>query len=161
MTAPRTRSSVVVRWAVVATVGALLLAPTAGARPLHPGRRSPTPVELRDRMLALINRTRATRGLPSLRLNARLSREALHHSRAMAREQRLFHTQGLVVLIGNAGGTAFGENLGKGRGLQGIRDAWLRHGDTRSILLDARFRHAGLGVVHVDGFYWVTLQAFN
>jgi hypothetical protein len=79
----------------------------------------------------------------------------------MAREQRLFHTQGLVVLIGNAGGTAFGENLGKGRGLQGIRDAWLRQSDTRGILLDARFRHAGLGVVHVDGFYWVTLQAFN
>ena len=161
MTAPRTRTSVVVRWAVVATIGLALLAPMAAARPLHRAVQPPTSVDLRDRMLALINRSRATRGLPSLRLNVRLSREALGHSRAMAHEQQLFHTQGLVGLITQAGGTVFGENLGKGRGLRGIRDAWLRHDDTRRILLDARFRHAGLGVLHRDGFYWVTLQAYD
>ena len=55
----------------------------------------------------------------------------------------------------------FGEDVGKGRGLRGIRDAWLRRADTRRILLDPRFHHVGLGVVHVDGFYWVTLQAFD
>jgi len=161
MTAPRTRSRVVVRWAVVATVALAIVAPAAGARPIRPTVRPPTPTELGDRMLALINRARATRGLPSLRLSPRLSREALHHSRAMAREHRLFHTPDLAALISHEGGTVFGENLGKGRGLVGIRDAWLREGDTRGNLLDARFRHAGLGVVHRDGFYWVTLQAFD
>ena len=149
------------RWAVVATVGLALMTPAAAAQATRSTARPPSPAELRDQMLALINRARATRGLASLRLSGRLSAEALGHSRAMAREQRLFHTPGLVVLIGSAGGSVYGENLGKGRGLRGIRDAWLRHGDTRGILLDGRFRHAGLGVVHAAGFYWVTLQAFD
>jgi hypothetical protein len=26
---------------------------------------------------------------------------------------------------------------------------------------DPRFHHVGLGVVHADGFYWVTLQVFD
>jgi len=52
-------------------------------------------------------------------------------------------------------------DLGKGRALEGIRNAWIRRADTRRILLDPRFLHVGLGVVHVDGFFWVTLQAFD
>jgi len=160
MTASRT-PSMVVRSALLAALILGLLAPAAKGQPVRTATRQPTPTELRDQMLALINRARATRGLASLSLNGRLSGEALGHSRAMAREQRLFHTPGLVVLIGSAGGSVYGENLGKGRGLRGIRDAWLRHGDTRGILLDGRFRHAGLGVVHAAGFYWVTLQAFD
>ena len=159
MKAPRTPSKVM-RSALLATVALALLAPAAAGQPARTTTRPPSPTELRDQMLALINRARATRGLASLRLS-RLSAEALGHSRAMAREQRLFHTPGLVVLISNAGGTVYGENLGKGRGLRGIRDAWLRQGDTRGILLDGRFRNAGLGVVHAAGFYWVTLQAFD
>ena len=55
----------------------------------------------------------------------------------------------------------FGEDLGKGRSLEGIRNAWIRRADTRRIMLDPRFEHVGLGVVHVDGFFWVTLQAFD
>jgi len=160
MTAPRT-PPVVVRWMALVAVGLALLAPLAVAQPVSAAARPPTPVELRDRMLALVNRARAARGLPSLRLNGRLSHEALRHSRAMAGQMRLFHTEGLATMIGHVGGSVFGENLGKGRGLRGIRDAWLRQADTRRILLDARFHHAGLGVIHRDGFYWVTLQAFD
>jgi hypothetical protein len=28
-------------------------------------------------------------------------------------------------------------------------------------MLDPRFHRVGLGVVHVDGYYWVTFQAFD
>ena len=112
-------------------------------------------------MLALVNRSRQSRGLPRLRLNLRLGKEALKHSRQMARAGAISHTADLDNLIRAVGGTVFGEDVGKGRSIVGIRDAWLRRPDTRPILLDARFHRVGLGVVHVNGFYWVTLQAFD
>lgn len=79
----------------------------------------------------------------------------------MARAGAISHTSNLGDLIRGVGGTVYGEDVGKGRGIVGIRDAWLRGPDTRPILLDARFHRVGLGVIHVGGFYWVTLQAFN
>lgn len=168
MTAPRTRSRVVARWILVATAGATILAPAVGAQPLGPvapahalGVPLSGPAELRHRMLGFINRSRTSRGLEPLRIDRRLSAEALGHSRKMARESRIFHTPGLAAIVAGEGGTVFGENLARGRGLRGIRDAWLRRTDTRRILLDPRFRRAGLGVLHRDGFYWVTLQAFD
>jgi uncharacterized protein YkwD len=94
-------------------------------------------------------------------MHARLSTEALRHSKRMARAGAISHTPSLADLVRGVGGSVFGEDLGKGRGLRGIRDAWLRRADTRRIMLDPRFRQVGVGVIHVAGYYWVTLQAFD
>ena len=144
---------------LLALIGATFVAPSANAR----GRRIAAPVaeELAQRMLRLVNRSREVRGLPQLRVHARLSKEALRHSRTMARTGTISHTSNLADLVRGVGGSVFGEDLGKGRGLQGIRDAWLRGADTSRIMLDPRFHHVGIGVVHVNGYYWVTLQVFD
>ncbi len=161
MTPPRARARLVVILAVSAMMGASFAAPSAHAlSPRHPTVRPGTSA-LRDRMLALVNRSRHSHGLPRLRLNLRLSREALKHSRQMARNGAISHTADLVNLIRGVGGTVFGEDVGKGRAIVGIRDAWLRRPDTHRILLDARFHNVGLAVIHIGGFYWVTLQAFD
>ncbi|MGZ5212390.1 MAG: CAP domain-containing protein [Actinomycetota bacterium] len=159
MITPRTRPRLAASLLLLTLVGAAFVAPSADAG----ARRAPRPTadELGQRMLRLVNRSREIRGLPELRMNAHLSAEALRHSRRMARAGTISHTPNLADLVRGVGGSVFGEDLGKGRGLQGIRDAWLRRADTRRIMLDPRFRHVGLGVVHVDGFYWVTLQAFD
>ncbi len=115
----------------------------------------------RRQILVLVNRSRQLRGLAPLHLNGRLSREALGHSRKMSRAGAISHTPHLASIIRSVGGTVFGEDVGKGRALHGIRDAWLRRNDTRRILLDGRFDRVGIGVIHVDGFFWVTLQAFD
>jgi len=159
MTTPRTRSTVAASLALFALLSVALIAPTADAGPRQ--GQGPESQEFRRHMLALVNRTRATHGLPLLRINDRLSREALRHSRQMAREGGISHTPNLADLVRSVGGSVFGEDLGKGRGLRGIRDAWMRRADTRRIMLDPRFHHVGLGVVHADGFYWVTLQVFD
>ena len=160
MTTPRIRSRLVVLVILGMTLAATSAVPSVHARP-HVAHRQPSDDELRDKMFGLVNRSRASRGLPRLELNGRLSREAYDHARHMARTGELTHTPNLADLISDAGGTVFGENLGRGRSLRGIRDAWLRRETTRRILLDARFHHVGLGIVHVDGFYWVTLQLFD
>ena len=159
MTTPRTRSTVAASLVLFALLSVTLVAPTAEAGP----RRGPQPTsdELAQRMLTLVNSSRASHGLPLLHVNERLSREALHHSRRMSREGVISHTPNLADLVRGVGGSVFGEDLGKGRGLRGIREAWMRRADTRRIMLDPRFGHVGLGVVHADGYYWVTLQVFD
>jgi uncharacterized protein YkwD len=161
MTTPRIRS-LVVSLTVSAMLTSLVLLTSAHARPLE--ARRPVHIvaaDTRDEMLELVNRSRRLRGLPALRINERVSREALAHSRLMSRTGTLSHTPSLAVIIVRAGGTVFGEDVGQGRGLRWIRDAWLGQSDTREILLDSRFHQAGLGLVQVDGFFWVTLQAFD
>ncbi len=159
MTSPRTRSRVATSLVLLTLVCASFVAPSARAGEDTAPR--PTADELAHRMLRLVNRSREMRGLPELRMNARLSKEALGHSRHMGRTGAISHTPNLADLVREVGGSVFGEDLGKGRGLDGIRDAWLRRADTRRIMLDPRFHHVGLGVVHVDGYYWVTFQAFD
>jgi uncharacterized protein YkwD len=153
------RATVATSLVLFALLSAILVAPTADAGP----RRGPEPTsdELARRMLTLVNRSRASHGLPLLHVNERLSREALHHSGRMSQEGVISHTPNLADLVRGVGGSVYGEDLGKGRGLRGIRDAWIRRADTRRIMLDPRFGHVGLGVVHADGFYWVTLQVFD
>lgn len=159
MTTPRTRSRLAATLAILALIGVAFVAPSAQAD----ARRGPKPTadELAQRILNLVNRSREIRGLPELHLNAHLCPEALRHSKHMARAGSISHTSNLADLVRGVGGSVFGEDLAKGRGLQGIRDAWLRRADTRAILLDPRFHHVGLGVVHAGGFYWVTFQAFD
>jgi uncharacterized protein YkwD len=159
MITPRTRSRLLASLMLFALLGVALVAPSVHAGPKR-ALEAPSE-ELRHRMLELVNRSRGAHGLGSLRLNERLSREALRHSKRMARDGAIAHTPNLAELVRSVGGSVFGEDLGKGRGLRGIRDAWIRREDTRRILLDPRFDHVGLGVVHVDGFYWVTLQVFH
>ena len=159
MTTPRTRSTVAASLVLFALLSAILVAPTADAGPRR--GQEPTSDELAQRMLVLVNRSRASHGLPILHVSERLSREALRHSRRMSREGVISHTPNLADLVRGVGGSVFGEDLGKGRGLRGIRDAWIRRADTRRIMLDPRFGHVGLGVVHAGGYYWVTLQVFD
>ena len=159
MTTARTHSAVAASLVLFALLSVTLVAPTADAGSRREQRSASD--DLRRRMLALVNRSRGSHGLQLLRINARLSREAFRHSRRMARDSAISHTPNLADLVRSVGGSVFGEDLGKGRGLRGIRDAWMRRADTRRIMLDPRFDQVGLGVVHADGFYWVTLQVFD
>jgi uncharacterized protein YkwD len=159
MTTPRNRSRLAASLLLLALVGATFIVPSAQADARAGGRM--TMNEITRRMLSLVNRSRANHGLVELRINEDLSKEALRHSRHMAKTGSITHTPNLAAIVRHVGGTVFGEDLAKGRGLEGIRNAWIRHAETRRILLDARFQHVGLGVVHVDGFFWVTLQAFD
>jgi uncharacterized protein YkwD len=158
MTIPRNRSRLAASLVLLALVGAMFIVPSA-----HAGTRADRRMtnEITRRMLSLVNRSRANHGLVELRINEDLCKEALRHSRHMARIGSITHTSNLAELVRSVGGTVFGEDLAKGRGLEGIRNAWIRRADTRRILLDPRFQRVGLGVVHVDGFFWVTLQAFD
>ena len=159
MSTPRNRSRLAASLVLLALVSAAFAVPSAHA--IVRADRRPTTDDLAQRMLGLVNRSRSNHGLIELRVNGQLTKEALRHSRRMARTHSITHTPNLAALVRSVGGSVFGEDLAKGRGIRGIRDAWIRQADTRRIMLDPRFRNVGLGVVHIDGFFWVTLQAFD
>jgi uncharacterized protein YkwD len=159
MDTPRTRSGFAAILVLLTLISTAFVVPSAHADVRRGAPRAAN--DLSRQMLRLVNRSRELRGLPRLRMHARLSSEASRHSRFMARNRSISHTSNLAALVSGAGGSVFGEDLGKGRALQGIRDALLRRADTRRIMLDPRFHNVGLGVIHAGGFFWVTLQAFD
>jgi uncharacterized protein YkwD len=127
----------------------------ADARPAHRPLRS-----VRKATLCLINRLRASHGLPRLRDNRRLRRVAIAYARDMVRQDYFAHISLRGTTLGGRLETsgyvsrrkpwAAGEALAWGTGREAtprrIVRAWMHSPGHRAILLTGRFRDAGLGI---------------
>jgi uncharacterized protein YkwD len=144
---------------------ALLTAVLAGASPAaasSTGSDTATRADWwRASMLGLINDMRTARNLPELRLNHRLSPEALDHSRSMARRAELFHNPLLASIVQPFGATVWGENVGVARTLPRVLALMMASPPHRQHLVDPRLDWIGIGVVKVDGWLWITLDLHN
>lgn len=138
---------------VLLTVVLTTLAPSALASPERMRAGG-----YRVRMLALLNEMRASRQLPAMKLNHRLSPASWDHSRAMARRVELFHTPNLASIIEPFGATVWGENVGMARTLRRIVALMMASPPHRHHLVDPRLRWIGIGVVRMHGWLWVTLD---
>jgi uncharacterized protein YkwD len=111
--------------------------------------------------VCLINRERKRRGLRALRVNKRLSRAALSHTRDMIQRRYFAHESGsgLDVVdrltssgyLGRVRNWLVGENLAWGSGSRSTpREAvvgWMNSPGHRRNMLNRRFREIGIGVV--------------
>lgn len=111
--------------------------------------------------VCVINRERARRGIPRLRVSRQLSRAALFHTRDMVERHYFAHASrtGLrllqrVALTGyfrRAARWQVGENLAWGTGssatARGTVVRWMNSRVHRRNMLDRRFRDIGVGVV--------------
>jgi uncharacterized protein YkwD len=112
-------------------------------------------------LLCLFNHERRRRGLHPVRLNHRLDRAALAHSRAMVRDRffahvgpgarvSLFYRLRRTRYIPRRGSWAIGENIGFGTGSLGsplaMHRAWMHSPPHRHAILQPRFREVGFGV---------------
>jgi len=136
------------------------LAPAALAAEAGPPTRTRAD-HYRMRMLELLNEMRASRRLPALRVNHRLSPESWEHSRAMARRVELFHTPDLASIIEPFGATVWGENVGVAQTLRRIVSLMMNSPPHRRHLVDPRLSWIGIGVVRMHGWLWVTLDLHN
>ena len=112
-------------------------------------------------ILCLHNAERRSRGLRPLRMNARLSRAATAHSRAMVQRKFFAHDApggGDVVsrarragYIPRSGRWTVGENLAYGSGPLGtpgkIMGAWMNSPGHKANVLTGRFKEVGIGIV--------------
>ncbi len=160
----------------IACVLVALVAPAASqARPATPPKATaaaescantdlkPTRANLelvRDAVLCLHNRERASHGLPKLKENPKLRRAAERHSSNMVDDRFFDHTSpsgsSMVDRIRRTGYTkharawALGENIAWGSGrlatAQQIHRSWMRSSGHRANILMRSFREIGIGI---------------
>lgn len=116
-------------------------------------------LDLRDDFLQLTNDDRTANDLRALHFARRISRYATNHSRAMAERGAIFHSTSAQlqnVLQGTAWDIA-GENVGVGRSLRRVQNAFMNSPAHRENVLRPTFDHAAIGVVEQGGRYWITV----
>lgn len=114
----------------------LALAPSASAaRPL------------RSRMLHQLNDIRQHKGRKPLKIDRRLSKKARRHTRAMIRQNRMFHTAGLSSYMSRRRLVPWGENVGCGNTVRQVMRRLMHSRSHRANILKRSYRKIGLGVV--------------
>jgi uncharacterized protein YkwD len=136
-----------------ASLASLLLAtliPTtsASAACYSPGKRE-------RRFASLINVARSS--VQDLRLDPELSKVAKVHTRAMVKENSLFHTPSDTLRRRVTNWTTLGENVGVGSTVTSLHEAFMNSPAHRDNILYSSFRHVGVGVMREDGRMWVTV----
>ena len=131
---------------------------TFTAQPAMAGARS---ARFRVDMLRLVNQTRTSHGLHTLRLNGHLSRGAWRHSVEMGQRYALFHTSNLWDLVQPYDAWVWGENVAYAGTLRRVEQLWMQSYEHRVHLLNPSFRWAAIGVVKTKGWLWVTLQLYG
>jgi uncharacterized protein YkwD len=111
----------------------------------------------RTQMLRLTNQDRVERDRDRLDLDAKLSRYAVRHSRAMANAGYLFHSEDLAEVLDDVEWSLGGENVGVGSSLADLEAAFMASKPHRRNILEDDFENAAVGVVKSDGNFWVTV----
>lgn len=138
------------RLPIIALVVAVLVTGTAA-------KTGAADLARRDRMLDLLNQTRRSRDLPIFRLNRDLSISAYRHSKRMAEQNRLFHTDDLSRLLRAYHPSTWGENVGVAGSLRRVKKLWMHSSGHRANILRRAFRRVGVGAIEVRGSVWVTV----
>ena len=118
--------------------------------------RAGRPAKHRAEMLQLTNEARGDKSRDALKLDARLSRYAVKHSREMAHEGYLFHTEDLAARL-KGDWSMGGENVGVGSSLSDLQAAFMASKVHRQNILQSGYDHTAIGVVASDGEFWVTV----
>jgi uncharacterized protein YkwD len=121
---------------------------SASAACYSPGKRE-------RRFASLINVARS--GVQDLRLDPELSKVAKVHTRAMVKENSLFHTPSDTLRRRVTNWTTLGENVGVGSTVESLHEAFMNSPAHRDNILYGSFRHVGVGVMREDGRMWVTV----
>src|SRR5262245_61275152 len=92
-------------------------------------------------------------------INRTMSRIALHHSRWMARNNKLVHTSNPAgAYLKGKSWHCWGENIAVSGGtIADVEKAFMQSPDHRANILNSCFKHVAIGATRVDGAVWVTV----
>jgi uncharacterized protein YkwD len=107
---------------------------------------------LRHRLLHLINHSRMLHDVRPVKLNLRLSRDAMTHTREMLQDNRLFDISDLADVLAPYDWSRLGADVvGCGDTLHEMHRAFMRHALHRKIILNSELRRVGIGVIKDTG----------
>ena len=104
-----------------------------------------------------INKARSVVGKGSLHLDKHLSKVARKQSRAMARNNRLYHTPSHKLRWRVTNWNILGENVGVGGSVDSLHVAFMASPAHKANILYSSFRHVGVGTKRKNGRLWVTV----
>lgn len=113
-------------------------------------------------VFADLNHSRAEAGVPSLKLDAKLTEAARRHALLLAKRHVLSHQFSgepeLVERLRSTGLilTAAAENVGMNTQLSDVNSMFMRSPGHRANMLNAAYDAVGVGVVHMGSSYWIT-----
>lgn len=110
-----------------------------------------------DTVRELVNQTRRNQGRSVLRKHAAATRRAQSWAQKMANCRCLKHRR--APYGAPRGWTAAAENVGQGRSLQGVHNAFMRSSRHKANILRRRMTHIATGVARANGRFYV-VQAF-
>ncbi len=105
--------------------------------------------------LGTLNNERVSHGLTPLRTSAALTQVAQAWARQMAATRWLRHNPRLQDQVGNW--RELGENVGDGRTMSSLAQAFWNSAEHRANILDPQFRQVGIGYVRRDGLIWIAV----
>jgi uncharacterized protein YkwD len=108
-------------------------------------------------LLTWMNQARDRHGAVDLNRVRKLREMADLHSRQMAYEGRIFHTEQLSARLRIVSWSIAGENVGVGPRLWALYEAFMKSDVHRANILQRGFERVGIGVYRADGFLWITL----
>jgi uncharacterized protein YkwD len=121
--------------------------------PLH-AQRAEAVSDDEDAFGAMMNQVRNNHGVRTLPVTERLSDLARRHSRQMAKQNTLFHSD-LRQTFRGFNYRMVGENVGYGGSLDQLLDAFMDSPPHRENLV-GRWRKTGVGVYHQGNRVWIT-----
>lgn len=118
----------------------------------------------RTKLLNILNRTRVHHDLRPVKINLRLSDDALHWSNVMIRKNRIYDPPNLAQLLAPYQWDDVGADVvGCGSTIHEIHKIFMTEAFHRSIILHPKLRRVGIGVVRADernrcgrDSYWAT-----
>ncbi len=109
-------------------------------------------------MVSKVNRAREANHVGKLKLDPELSRVAAKHTKEMTSSAGLVHTDPEVLGRRVTKWVVLGENIGAGRGVSSLHEAFMKSNDHRREILLASYAYIGVGTRQgSDGRLWVTV----
>lgn len=123
----------------------------------------------RTKLLHILNRTRVHHDLRPVKINLRLSRDALHWSNVMIRKDRIYDPPNLAQLLAPYNWDDVGADVvGCGNTIHEVHTIFMTEAFHRSIILHPKLRRVGIGVVRADqgnrcgrDSYWATELSYG
>ena len=104
-----------------------------------------------------MNQARVAAGRSKLRLDPEISKVSKVHTRAMAKNDSLYHTSSSVLGKRVTNWILLGENVGVGGTVSSLHSAFMASPAHKANILLSSFRHVGVGVVQSGDRLWVTV----
>lgn len=102
----------------------------------------------RGRLLKMINNVRERHELRELRIDRSLSRDAVRHTRRMVEANDIYDPPDLATFLADEPWERIGASVSGCAGtVPDLHRSWMRHAEHREIMLDARLRRIGIGVI--------------